>query len=113
MRLNKKEFVELMKSLKELDDKDTEFSKQISDNFDCVALRYVPTDKYTSIIISLLNKMYNLKSYEHIGTDIEYFIYELDWGKNYKDGSVSDGDKNIDLSTPDKLYDYITGVKNE
>ena len=39
---------------------------------------------------------------------ISYFIYELDYGKKYKAGCVLDENMNeIDLSTPEKLYDYL------
>ena len=40
--------------------------------------------------------------------NISYFIYELDYGKKYKDGYVQDGKgNNIDISTAEKLYDYL------
>ena len=40
--------------------------------------------------------------------DIEYFVYELDYGRKYKPGMVTDGDgKDIDLSTEDRLYDWL------
>lgn len=39
---------------------------------------------------------------------IDYFIFELDFGNDYHDGCVvrKDG-SNVDLSTPDKLYDFL------
>ena len=40
--------------------------------------------------------------------DIIYFIYELDFGKDWKPGMVIDNGEDIDLSTVEKLYDYIT-----
>jgi len=39
---------------------------------------------------------------------IEYFIYELDYGVKYKEGSIIEKDGTfIDLSTPEKLYDFL------
>ena len=48
------------------------------------------------------------------GNDIEYFIYELDCGDDYVSGCFSDEDGNdIDISTPELLYDYIVSKKND
>lgn len=56
---------------------------------------------HESVVVELLENMFN--------TDmISYWIYELDYGRQYKDGYVQDGTGNIiDLSTLEKLYDYL------
>lgn len=56
---------------------------------------------HESVVVELLENMFD--------TDmISYFIYELDYGKKYKAGCVLDENMNeIDLSTPEKLYDYL------
>ena len=42
-------------------------------------------------------------------TDIAYFCYELEYGRKYKPGCYKDDNgKDIDISTPELLYDYIT-----
>lgn len=39
---------------------------------------------------------------------IEYFIWDLDFGKEYKGGCIIDKlGNNIDISTAEKLYDYL------
>lgn len=56
---------------------------------------------HESVVVELLENMFN--------TDmISYWIYELDYGREYKDGYVQDGEgNNIDISTLEKLYDYL------
>ena len=56
---------------------------------------------HESVVVYLLEKMFD--------TDmISYFIYELDYGEKYKAGYVLDENMNeIDLSTAEKLYDYL------
>ena len=45
---------------------------------------------------------------EDQGEDISYFIYELDYGRDYEEGCITDQDgNNIDFSTAEKLYDYL------
>ena len=56
---------------------------------------------HESVVVELLENMFD--------TDmISYWIYELDYGREYKDGYVQDGEgNNIDISTLEKLYDYL------
>lgn len=56
---------------------------------------------HESVVVYLLERMFD--------TDmISYFIYELDYGKKYKAGCVLDENMNeIDLSTAEKMYDYL------
>ena len=45
---------------------------------------------------------------KHSNSWIEYWIYELEFGKKYKHGSVTNADKSIiDLSTSEKLYEFL------
>jgi hypothetical protein len=42
--------------------------------------------------------------------NIDYFIYELDYGRKYEPGMITDKNgADIDFSTAEKLYDYLTG----
>ena len=43
---------------------------------------------------------------------IEYFCYELDFGSKYTEGCASQYGKNIDLSSPESLYDYLKSLKD-
>ena len=56
---------------------------------------------HESVVVYLLERMFD--------TDmISYFIYELDYGEKYKKGCVLDENMNeIDLSTAEKMYDYL------
>ena len=42
--------------------------------------------------------------------DIEYFCFELEFGKKWKPGMIEDEDGNdIDLSSAEKLFDFLEG----
>lgn len=46
------------------------------------------------------------------GDDLSYFCWELDFGKKWKPGTITDKDGNdIDFSDAGKLYDYLTRKK--
>lgn len=57
---------------------------------------------HSDIVVQLLENMFNDNDM------ISYWIYELNYGRDYKDGYVQDCDgNNIDISTVEKLYDYL------
>lgn len=54
-------------------------------------------------IVTLLEKIMR-DSYNNIS----YFIYELDYGRKYKPGIITDSNgENLNFSTEEKLYDYL------
>lgn len=64
---------------------------------------------HESVVVKLLENIFNDK-YDNI----ECWLYELDYGRKYKDGCILDKNgKAIDLSTPDKLYDYLISEMEE
>ena len=40
-------------------------------------------------------------------SDLVYFIYEMNLGKDYTPGCFTVDGKDIDISTPEKLYDWL------
>ena len=105
MIISKEKFVEIinrLKNYKELQDKIDELFKDNIDNREndfinaasiCIG--------HESVVVYLLENMFD--------TDmISYWIYELDYGEKYTEGCVLDENmNNIDLSTSEKLYDYL------
>jgi len=89
-------FIASMESLQDLDNKAskiTELGVNITEL----------TDAYSTIIINLLEGLFNDKS-----TWISYYVYELNWGKDYKDGSIIDKEKGIiKLANASDLYDIL------
>ena len=60
---------------------------------------------HESTVVFLLRKLLN-----DAVENIDYFIYELDYGRKYESGMITDeNEKDIDFSTAEKLYDYLTG----
>lgn len=39
--------------------------------------------------------------------DVDYWVYELEYGKKYFEGCVLQDEKPVDISTAEKLYDYM------
>ena len=43
------------------------------------------------------------------GEELRYFCFEIDFGRKWKPGMVTDKGRDIDLSSSAKLYDYLQG----
>ena len=62
------------------------------------------------VVVSLLEDAMCCIEDEY-GSDISYFIYELDFGKDWEPGMIIDREGNdVDFSTVEKLYDYLREV---
>lgn len=105
--LSREEFVTIINKLRDSSDlvnKVDELFQASRDNVECdfcngAALQI----SHESIVVLLLRKLLN-DAYE----DIDYFIYEIDYGRKYKPGMITDKNgKDIDWSSAEKLYDYL------
>lgn len=103
--ISKKEFVEIIERLKNYNDLQDKIDDLFKNNIDNKEMDFMNAGSicigHESVVVYLLERMFD--------TDmISYFIYELDYGKKYKAGCVLDENMNeIDLSTAEKLYDYL------
>lgn len=104
MLIKKNDFIEIINRLQnytELQDKINDLFEGLLDNREhdfcnagsiCIG--------HESVVVKLLEDMFE--------TDlISWWIYELDYGKEYKPGYLTEDDKEIDVSTVDKLYDVL------
>ena len=104
MLVNKNEFIKIINRLKDytkLQDKINDLFKDLLDNKEqdfcnagsiCIG--------HESVVVTLLEDMFE--------TDLlSWWIYELNYGKEYKPGCLTEDDKEIDVSTSDKLYDVL------
>ena len=107
--ITKQQFVEIINKMKvtddfvnEINDKTRQLRETLDDSFvdffDGNSLFVAHTD----LVVKLLENMFNDNNI------ISWWIYELDYGRQYKDGCIQDENgNNIDLSTSEKLYEYL------
>ena len=109
MLISKTQFVEIIKKLKESD----ELVEKVNDLFNSTdearSSGYINAGRlmisHEDIVVKLLETMFNDYDY------ISYWLYELNYGRNYENGCLKEATgKNINISTPEKLYDFL--VKN-
>lgn len=107
--ISKEKFVEIINRLKSYDELQNKINDLFEENIDNKEMDFMNAGSicigHESVVVYLLERMFD--------TDmISYWIYELDYGRKYKDGYVQDREgKNIDISAVEKLYDYLIKEK--
>ena len=104
--LTKLEFVEILNRLREateLVDKVEALFRNSREKLECDFCNGAGLQiSHEGIVVKLLEKLMQ----DSFG-NISYFIYELDYGREYQEGCVSDKNGNVDIGTPEKLYDFL------
>lgn len=107
--ISKEEFLKIIKDMQK--------ARQFNDDLADLSIRYHCGDfgDYPScdyVCCYMLTKLLGLENDEIYGSDVDYFVDELNFGKDWKPGMVSDKDGNdLDWCTPEKFYDWV--VSNE
>lgn len=112
--LTKKEFIEIINRLKATRDTIENINNILRNSRDSIEADFVDASSlmvcHEDLVIKLLDNMFD--------TDmVSYWIYELDYGETFKMGYVSyeENGKIVapDLSSAEKLYDYLIENKGE
>lgn len=112
--ISKKEFVDIINRLKEVND----FVDNTNDNarklHDVIVSDFFNASSlmisHETIVVQLLKNIFNLQDDD----TLTWWLYEKDYGRKFKMGDFTIDKVNIDLTTTEKLYDYLVEVwKNE
>ena len=108
--LSKKEFVRAIEILKAMDEKEHSIYKASNG-----AINFSEIDEYSELFtnyVRLLELSMGIEPNKEIyGSDISYFIYEINYGKDWTPDSVTEDGVSIDISTAEKLYDFLSKEK--
>ena len=104
--MTKEKFVEIINEIQELHKYEEDLYALNSKYRNYEADFQFPTLEDT--VVKLLEEFFHCPIDECVGSDISYFIYELEFGQEWEPGMIIDKSGNdIDLSTVEKLYDYL------
>ena len=105
LEISKERFVQMINGLKELDNECYKI-EQIMGITDVWYGSTVLYKYFHAIELALYGEDCEHQDYYHI-TDFSYFIYELEYGEKWKPGTITINGRDIDLSTTEKLYDWL------
>lgn len=108
--INKEKFVKIINRLKETNDfveRTNDEARKLQDS--------IESDFFNSMSLSISHENLVVKLLENMfDTDlISWWLYELNYGREFKVGYLIEGDgvTKPDLSTAEKLYDYLIKEK--
>lgn len=103
--ITKMHFVDIINKLKEVNDFVNETNDRARNLSDAVMSDFFNAQSlsisHENIVVELLEDMFNDSDL------IGWWLYELDYGRKFRMGDLIDNSGKIDLSTPEKLYDYL------
>lgn len=111
INIDKKRFCAILNKMRDQHDVYSEVSDKLSEAVGmCVDL--IPLAPIMDDLIYLLDVAvgtdFDKEEGEEAMTMIEFFVYELDYGRGYKDGSITDDlDNPIKLDSAEALYDFL------
>lgn len=105
--LSKKEFVDVMNRLRGASDLQEQVNKLFHDSRENIENDFCNAAalqiSHENSVVFLLKRIMR-DQYEYI----DYFIYELDYGRKYEEGMITEADgRNIDIHSSELLYDFI------
>lgn len=103
--LSKETFVKAMSEIKRAWDYQEDLNKFFTDH---KADGYVYQPDCTDVLIMVIEDAMGLERDENGVTDVSWFVYEMNFGNNFKMGDLVVDDKEVDVSTPEKLWEYLT-----
>lgn len=98
--MTKENFIQLVESLEKQTDYDKEMASHINKVFKCDAL-YDTSIVQDSVIKVLESELSDVDRW------IDYFIYELDFGREGTTGSVMINKKPVPMRTPEDLWNIL------
>lgn len=111
--ITKELFIETIKSIENQQKIDYENSDKLSEVYYSFIEPY-DNSLLLNQLLKILNNNFNIDN-DKCGheTDIEYFIWELDFGKKYTDGCYTVYGENIQLATAEDLWNLLNKENNE
>lgn len=103
-------FIESIEALKKQYEYDVEVSKNLSKVFpNAYDANLLPDNHFVNNALMKVLQVDNndLELCKYGQSWIEYFCFELNFGKDYKVGMITDKEKNIDFSNSGKVWDYL------
>ena len=103
---SKEQFVKALKELQQVDEFTAEVNEVVRKHRDDICTDFINGDglgiAHKDLVIELLDKIMGSQN-----KDVDYWVYELEYGKKYFEGCVLQDDKPVDISSAVKLYDYM------
>lgn len=105
MKLSKKQFCIAVNTFHDMLEQENKLLDVLN-----ITPEWVPGE-WVNNYYDLLSELCELEEDPQIGTILDWFCFEIDFGKD-KDNKIYNGYKEWTINSPEILYDYIMEVEN-
>ena len=112
--ISKRTFVDTINTLKEKNQMECQIQDIITNHPNVCCDGLVPIDCTEQLIVNMINEWMSLPSNELVGTTLEWWMYEEQFGDDFNIGDIENITlpedhkyRKPDLSDAEKLYDYL------
>lgn len=102
MKLNKKDFCKAMKTYETLWTETNKALNYLKESF---------TDQYLDAYYDLFITACGFKNKQYLMAAIDWFCFDTDFGQNKETRIINDKNTIWDITTPERLYEYLTTKK--
>ena len=107
--LSREQFIKIINKMMELSD----FWDEVFTLYDKHYFEAPLVNDMTDELIMTLETMFNAPDNEDFGSDIAFFVYELNFGRDWEPTSITCNGEVVDLSSAEKLYDWLISQSEE
>ena len=104
--ITKQEFVKIIDRLKNYNDLQDKIQELFKDNIENKEMDFMNAGSicvgHETLVVKLLENMFNDKE-----SWIGWWLYECNYGRDFSLGDLEVDGVEIDLTTPEKLYDFL------
>lgn len=108
--VSKEEFVKIINRLRDYSDLQDKINGLFSKDINNAEMDFMNAGSicigHETVVVKLLEDMFD-------DDIISWWIYECDYGRTFSIGDLEVKDKKIDLTSADKLYDYLVKEREE
>ena len=104
MKISKELFIKSIENIQKQHEQESKFSDSVNEYFSQDVDSSLPRNYVLDSLVEMLQLHFNDN---HSHSWIEYYLWELDFGKNYQEGRVKINDKDFELKTPTQLYELL------
>ncbi len=105
MKLNKRQFCEAVNTYREMLEQDYKYSERLS-----ISPDWGPGE-WIGNYYRLLSDLCELEEDIYVGTTLDWFCHETNFGKDKTTNKIFDGYKTWRIDSPEILYDYLMEVE--
>jgi hypothetical protein len=102
--ITREQFCAFIEAMKQQNDYDNHIAGLLTEAHGFADIMCYDNHRLTNVILTFLQQVFQQEKHQCM---IEFYLYELDYGRKYREGVYLVNKQPVDISTPSALYDEL------